>query len=280
MGRSMTRTSLLLSLAVLLAPVGAAAQDTTADGVIALAHGDAKTAARILALRAESATAPDSVAQYFLGLLYESGIGVTPHPVRACGLFTQAAVDNSPFAGDARARAFMLRQSPVMAPLCDAAASAPWRMPPPSRFQLGPRYSVATDDDGITVTRDGDSRGTRLGLGGAGWVFLPFRHTTIDMPRSGAVKRHFIEMPWWMPDAPAAPSSWTLMWVVVEIVGLEGRMIAGHPAVAIVPGAVPPTAVDLDSMARLQVNAAGDVERYVASGPNTGVTTVPLMEAR
>ena len=62
-------------LTLLTTPV--AAQSTTEDGIRATLRGDYKAAARILRPLADDTTHPDPVAQFFLGILYQTGQGVT-----------------------------------------------------------------------------------------------------------------------------------------------------------------------------------------------------------
>jgi hypothetical protein len=45
----------------------------------------------------DNATAPDPVAQFFLAMLYQSGRGVEPNALRACGLFVGATKPANPF---------------------------------------------------------------------------------------------------------------------------------------------------------------------------------------
>jgi hypothetical protein len=79
-----------------------AAQTITADGVAALARGDYQRAVEILKPLAEDWRSRDTVAQFFMAGLYESGNGVPADPLRACALYARATGNfESPFGQEA-----------------------------------------------------------------------------------------------------------------------------------------------------------------------------------
>ena len=73
------------------------AQTTTADGVDAFVRGDYQRAVEILKPIAETPGSTDAVAQFFMAMLYEGGIGVPIDVVRACGLYNLTG-NRGPFA--------------------------------------------------------------------------------------------------------------------------------------------------------------------------------------
>jgi hypothetical protein len=81
-----------VAVAVLAGPSSVAAQSSVADGVAALARGDYQRAAEILRPIAERESDWDPAAQFFLGSMYEAGLGVPRDPLRACALYHRASV--------------------------------------------------------------------------------------------------------------------------------------------------------------------------------------------
>ena len=84
-----------LLIIVFLSPSLAAGQSTTADGIRALARGDAAAAVRILQPLAEGSE-PDPIAQFFLATLYDTGSGVARDYIRACGLYRKVRDADEP----------------------------------------------------------------------------------------------------------------------------------------------------------------------------------------
>ena len=69
---------------------GLSAQGTAADGIAALAAGDATRAAAILRPIAEHAHTRDAAAHFVMAGLYDAGRGVPSDPLRACALYMRA----------------------------------------------------------------------------------------------------------------------------------------------------------------------------------------------
>jgi hypothetical protein len=117
------------------------AQTSTADGVQALIRGDYQSAARILQPLAKNVSQPDPLAQFFMAILYDSGRGVDPDSMRACGLFQNAAKPANPFMYQSQLLAeAMLEPLPAIArELCSADA---WTVGPAASITLGQNYSV------------------------------------------------------------------------------------------------------------------------------------------
>ena len=94
---------LFVTTVFITATAGAAsAQTETVDGVAALLRGDYQRAVEILKPIAEDSQSRDTVAQFFMAGLYESGNGVPADPLRACALYVRAASNNqNPFGQEA-----------------------------------------------------------------------------------------------------------------------------------------------------------------------------------
>src|SRR5688572_2186061 len=99
--RATMRSLSVVATAAALAAGSAAvtAQSGTADGVAALARGDYQRAAEILRPIAERDGAVDPAAQFFLGSMYDAGLGVPMDRLRACALYHRAMTgDREPYA--------------------------------------------------------------------------------------------------------------------------------------------------------------------------------------
>ncbi len=266
--------TLYLVLVALLAPSPAAAQATAADGIKALAAGDAATALRILRPLAE-ASPPDPLAQFFLASMYETGSGVRADPIRACGLYLNSATPANPFASQATAIVdeFKSMSHPIATTLCESSRVGVWREPLPATFVLGTNHRVTIDVSGFTVSYRGTDRKIATDWGGVEWVFLPTKYTRLEATRPTSATRHFIEFWVWMPDAVPNATEWALCWSAYEVVGAEAHSLWNTGAIAHVNAASPPE-VSGAAFGRLQVNAQGEVERVIL-GPNSQTDVIP-----
>jgi hypothetical protein len=102
-----------------------------------------------------------------------------------------------------------------------------------------------------------DRRGSRAATAA---VSLPAKYTLLRITRPVMTARHFIEYFLWVPDAPNAPSSWTLQWILAEVVGRDYEPIASERHLATAPGAAPPSAFEPHKYARVYVNGYGEAE--------------------
>ncbi len=136
---------------VVLLAAPAAAQTTTEDGIRALLRADHKTAARILGPLADSASRPDPVAQFFLGLVHSDIHGGRFDQIRACGLFLRSASHAHPFAEQSAALAADIQlQLQGAASLC--VAGERWQGGPAPSFEPGPGPRIVVADTSVTVT--------------------------------------------------------------------------------------------------------------------------------
>ena len=97
-------------------------------------------------------------------------------------------------------------------------------------------------------------------MGNRGAVSLPAKYTLIRIARPAIVARHFIEYFVWVPDAPAAPSAWTLEWILAEVVGRDYVPITGERTLITMPGDTPPPSIDPQKYARVFLNGYGEAE--------------------
>lgn len=269
-----------LIVAAILAPCAAGAQTTTADGIQALTRGDYASAARILRPLAEEAAQPDPLALFFMATLYESGRGVAVSSMHACGLYLKAATPANPLLTQSLALARMIhRDLPLPYQLCVAASTHPWHNPPPTSFTIGQDHWVRIDQRGFVVGYQGTQKTATIGLGGPGLVFLPIRHTQLEVSRPAPARRDFIEFFLWVPHPVSDRSEWALRWIVYEIVGAETLMVALDGALANVRAAQPPVSAADEEMARLRVNANGEAE-WVVLGTNPRTAVIPPAGSR
>jgi hypothetical protein len=124
----------LLSLAsiVLAVPVLASAQTAAADGVQAMLRGDYDGAIRILRPLAD-ANEPDPTASFFIGLAYESGIGVPAFNFRSCRYYLNSVQPGNPFMTPAAALADSLQRMLPPAAVEFCRTPVPFPDPPPNR---------------------------------------------------------------------------------------------------------------------------------------------------
>lgn len=251
------------------------AQTSTSDAILALATGDHATAQRILKTQVEQAQS-DPLALFFQAALVHSGFGEPYNPIRACGLYLKSAVPTNPLAPQAMVLARSIHHDKaVFVDLCSAALVGEWREPTPSSFTLGPRHSIRIDGSGIVVADNGAEKRHMTLFGGFGHEWLPLRYTFLDVDRPASQRRHFVECFWWSRPMNVE-TIWELHWSVIEVSGTD----LSYPVRAILastPDGRPATSPDLRSLARLFVNADGDVEWY-AGDDRRGI--IPQREPR
>jgi hypothetical protein len=269
----------LLAAALVLIPSFAGAQATREDGIRALVLGNYEAAVRILRPLAENTPQPDPVAQFFMAILYDTGRGVQRNSSRACGLFLDAVKPANPFMEQSSQLSNLAREQfgPMASQVCVSGAT--WREVPPATFTLGPNHSVVIKDSSITVAYNGTENRIMTGLL-PGAVSMPMRYTPLDVSRPVAVRRHFLQWFVWVPDVPAAPSTWSLGWILHEVVGGQFTTITGERSLAIVSAAEPPASYDLARLAHVRVNADGEAEWVIAGSTNPRSAVVPWKDPR
>jgi hypothetical protein len=262
---------------LLLLPSWAGAQTSVDDGLQAMERGDYAAAVRILTPLAENSAHAEPIAQFLLGLLYSSGLGVQSSSaisVRACGLFLASAVASNPLSNQALALARLIhRDAPPLKRLCAAAGLYPWSEPPPVTFELEPGWTVRVERGRPIVRQHGAERIAMASFEGPGGVFSSIEHTTLEVPQTSA-RRHFLEVFFWTPRLDA-DSGWALMWYVGEIVGLDikGVPISGQQATLALADQ-PQASIDARKLVRLAVNVDGEVE-WTITGLQPGRGIIP-----
>jgi hypothetical protein len=254
------------------------AQSTTEDGIRAVLRGEYDAAARILRPLADDTGRPDPVAQFFLAVLYETGQGVRPDLARACGLFLRAAAQTHPFSQQSAAIAAHLRGqfgdgAPLLCPPDER-----WQGGPPQAFSLGPRHRIGFADTNVTVTHgEQETRMTILIPPGA--AFLPIKYTPLTVTKPIAERRHFFEWFQWTPDVPANPSSWTLTWMLSEVVA-EQWIAFREERLAVVNGPTRPESHEATNGVRLRVNENGAAVLTILGGTSPRPEVIPWQGSR
>jgi hypothetical protein len=256
----------------------AAAQSTTEDGIRAMLGGDYRTAARILRPLADDVARPDPVAQFFLALVYHDPHGGRFDQHRACGLFLRSASRAHPFAEQSAALAADIQvQLQGRASLC--VAEEGWGSGPPQAFELGPGHRIVFADTSITLTY-GDQDQRSLIFIPRGTVLLPIQYAPLTVTRPVATRRHFFQWFQWMPDQTANPSSWTLDWALIEVVGGTWFWFKNENSIAMVNGRTPPESYDFRKLARVAVNASGEAELTILAGSSPRTEVIPPQGSR
>src|SRR4051812_23199550 len=253
------RTCAALVLAAMLFATPVAAQSTTEEGIRAVLRGDYSAAVRILKPFADSRDNPDPIAQFFLGVLFETGKGVQADMARACGLFLRSGLRDHPFSEQSAALAANMREQLGDGASMLCVANETWRHGPPQVIALGPEHQITFSDTSVVVVHgEGETR-TFWKLPPEA-IVLPIQYTPLSVSRPVSARRHFLQFFQWMPDESAHPSSWTLTWALSEVVNDQWLMIDYEANLALVSGAAVPDSGDVAHFVRLRVNADGEAE--------------------
>jgi hypothetical protein len=142
---------------------------------------------------------------------------------------------------------------------------------PPVTFTLAPDHRIVIAESSITVTYQGtERRVVTSGLPGA--VPLPVQHTPLEVSQPMRARRHLIQSFIWVPDDPVKPSTWSLDWMLGEVVGAEFHMITGERSLVVVSAPEPPAPYDVASHTHphkrrlrqcLRRDSAADVASYI-----------------
>ena len=258
-----------------LAPPSVDAQPATAEGVDAFVRGDYQRAAEILKPIAEGSPQPNFVAAYLMAALYDIGGGVTADAMRACALYQRASYPRGPFGSQAMALIESRRQTLGR----EAFEECNWRAGvgfdhgfEPVTFALGPGHWIAWDVRGATIAYDGKEKRVQLALASRLATILPLRHTELAAGPTRSTPRHFIEILTWLPRQP---QTWTLMWMLKEVVRDELIEIATEQ-LATVSAPEPPVerSFDVRNMVRLRVNDDGHAEWSLLGGSHPRTTVI------
>jgi hypothetical protein len=269
------RLPALLAAFILVIPADTKAQTTAADGVLALMHGDAAAAVRLLAPLVEGQAEPDPVAALFLALAYQSGGRGPSDAMRSCGLLMKAATPSSPLIRQAELLAKQLHMNSAIARnQCAIAATRGWGQPAWTTFTLSRAHRVRIDQDGFAVEYEDVSKRTPEGWGGAGWKFLPTRLSEVEVPGADQVRRYFVEFFAWTPHSADDAPEWSLAWFAYEVIGADVIRLQGDGRVARAVGPSPPMSFPVGDFARFVVADNGQIERVVI-GPEARRVPLP-----
>jgi hypothetical protein len=271
----MSRCARAICVFTLLA-TPAAAQSTTEDGMRAMLRGDYPTALRILRPLADDPAHPDPAAQFFLGILTDTGH--TGTNTRACALFLRAAGRPSPFAAQSAALAAVVRDQ-----LGDGAnffciADESWQGGPPLTFTLGPEHQVIYTDRSIRLIYKDKEQSTNV-LPSPNVVYLPVMYTPLAVTRPVRATRHFLQSFMWERNPAARPVSWKLYWTLSEVVDDQWILNASE-VLSVVNGVTLPASDDVSNLARIRVNANGEAEFTITGGSAPRTEVISRKEIR
>lgn len=269
---------LVVAVVTLVLSVHSRAQTgTTADGVDAFLRADYARAAAILKPLAETPWQPDQRAAFFMAVLYESGLGVSPDPVRACALFVRASISHDTPLGTAAmelipARSRTLGRDEFETCLWRASAGFDDRFEPVT-FMLDQGHWIAFDVKGTTIAYQGVEKRINAPFGPSYVRFVSIRHAALDAGATFSTRRHFVDIFKWVALAQA--HTWSLRWDLIEVVRDQLVPVTSHPLIT-ATGDEPPgrSALDLESLVRLRVNEAGDPEFSVLTGTERQTTVI------
>lgn len=209
----MSRSARIVCVFLLFA-TPAAAQSTTEDGMRAMLRGDYPAALRILRPLADDTAHPAPAAQFFLGILTDTGH--TGSNTRACGLFLRSAAGRpNPIAAQSAALAAVVRDQLGDGASFFCIADEGWQGGPPLTFTLGPEHLVIFTDRSIRVIYKDKEQFTNL-LPSPDVVYLPITYTPLTVARPVPATRHFLQSFMWVREPAARPVSWKLYWTLTE----------------------------------------------------------------
>jgi hypothetical protein len=261
-----------IGVLLLLTTTPLVAQGPAAAGVDAFVRGDYARAFEILQPLTASPWSADRVAEYFLGAMYENGLGVARDQMRACRLYHRAASAKATALGqhaDRLLRLFWLSMGNDWFNECQRGDNAGFDAGfQPALFPLEAGDWIAWDIKGATIMYDG--RETRIDRPLDGprpvTVFLPLQHTVLVTGPARSTRRHFVELLSW--SAQRQPDTWALHWTLVEIVRNTIENVAGQELTTVnAPWPPAPASVSVRDLVRLDVNDDGDAEWTVTTGP-------------
>lgn len=189
-------------------------------------------------------------------------------------MFLASAVPSNPLSTQALALARLShRDVPPLRRLCVAAGIYPWRQPAPVTFELEPGWTGRIEAARPIVRQQGSERIAPVSFEGPGDIFQSIEHTRLDVLQTAA-RRHFLQVFLWMPRMDD-DRGWALIWYVAEIVGLDVKSVSiGSQHATLVVADEPQAAIDVHKLARLEINAGGEVE-WIVTGREPGRGVIP-----
>jgi hypothetical protein len=266
--------------ALLASSSSVAAQSSVADGVTALSRGEYQRAYDILRPFAEGEPWGDAAAQFFLGSMFESGLGVPRDPLRACAYYHRAGTSESLFGMAAMRlhRAAFLKHGAEFSAECQRLGNLGFdHRFEPVTFDLGAGHSIGWSLRGATISYQGRTTFHEQHLAGRGAAYLPLRYTAIQTGGPSPRVRHFVEVFVWHP-APNRP--WSLLWHLFEVAGSDLIRIADDQALATSPTKPEVPRDDVRERVVVRTNAEGNVEWAILEGPNARREPIESEEER
>jgi hypothetical protein len=266
-----------VSLVAAPVPDGGTHPDTVA-GVEAFLRGDYTRAGQILrpVVEAWPTGGSDDAAAFFLGSLYDSGLGMPQDRVRACALYERAGQGTGPVGTMARAASATLRATLSQSEWADCvmlASVGTGHRFEPVHVSLADDYWVSVDlrsnpahEVSGVVSQRGKEKRTTIDLPvTSGMVFLPVEFTELQVGGVSPGTRRFLEVAAWIPSDDR---NWNLAWAMVEVVGTDLVSVATR-FLSTAAGPVPPDdlSLRLRELVDLRVNEAGEAE-WAILGPD------------
>ena len=261
---------------------------TTNAAVAAILRGDYARAAELLEQQVANWQYADATAAFFLGLLYENGLGVPLDRSRACALFARGTEGQGPFAQTAQALTSLHLNMNGPDPVPDCQMLMNWGLRhgfAPARFTLAAEHWVAIDisprkrEIVAIVGYQGREKESTFSYGPSmGAIYLPMSYTSLPGRGEGAPARHFIEVSNWLPVGRA---QWRLMWSLAEVA--EGDIVeVASRELTTIESDIPPidVTVELRELVDLQLTEAGGVEIVIRNGPEAERENVPTFAER
>ena len=249
-------------------------QATTA-AVASMLRGDYARAAELLEPQVANWQYADATAAFFLGLLYENGLGVPLDKSRACALFARGSEGPGPFTQSARELTSIHLDMSGPDPVLDCRILMNWGLRhgfAPARFNLASDHWVAIDISPrkrqivAIVGYRGREKESAFSYGPSmGAVYLPASFTSLPGKGEGAPARHFVEVSHWLP---VGPSQWQLLWSLAEV-GDGDIVEVANKTLTTVESQVPPFDVTLElrELVDLRLTDAGGIEIVIRNGP-------------
>ncbi len=250
----------------------------TVTGVDAFLRGDYTRAAALLrpVVEAWPSGASDGAAAFFLGSLYDSGLGVPQDRVRACALYQRAGAGTGPLGAMARAASAALHDTLSASEWSDCGmlvSVGTGNRFEPMQLSLADDYWVSIDlrskpshEVSGVVSMRGKEKRTPIDLPvTSGMVFFPVEFTELQVGGVSPGTRRFVEVAAWIPSEDW---NWNLAWTMVEVVGTDLVPVTTR-FLSTVAGPVPPDdlSLRLRELVDLRVNDAGEAE-WAILGPD------------
>ena len=250
----------------------------TVSGVDAFLRGDYTRAAALLRPVAEAwpSGASDGAAAFFLGSLYDGGLGVPQDRIRACALYQRSGTGTGPVSAMARSAGSALRATLSAREWSDCLMLAnvgTGHRFEPALLALADDYWVSIDLRSSpsrevvgVVSMRGKEKRTRIAMPiTSGMVFFPVEFTELQVTGVSPGSRRFVEVAAWIPSQDR---NWNLAWTIVEVVGTDLVPVTTR-YLSTVAGPVPPDdlSLRLRELVELRLNDAGEAE-WAIVGPD------------